>query len=58
MNSAAVTSPSATPGLRDVQALAAADMGAVDALIRARLASDVLLIHQIGEHIVAAGGKR
>jgi octaprenyl-diphosphate synthase len=55
----AVLSPSAgTPGLRDVQALAAADMAAVDALIRRRLSSDVLLINQIAEHIVAAGGKR
>jgi len=48
----------ALPSLRDVQALAAADMAAVDALIRARLSSDVLLINQIAEHIVAAGGKR
>ncbi|KAF1686121.1 octaprenyl-diphosphate synthase [Pseudoxanthomonas broegbernensis] len=41
-----------------IQALAAADMAAVDALIRARLASDVVLINQIAEHIVSAGGKR
>jgi len=41
-----------------VQALAAPDMAAVDALIRARLASDVVLINQIAEHIVSAGGKR
>jgi octaprenyl-diphosphate synthase len=55
----ALSAPSArSPSLRDVQALAAADMGAVDALIRTRLASDVLLINQIAEHIVAAGGKR
>jgi octaprenyl-diphosphate synthase len=33
-------------------------MAAVDALIRRRLASDVALVNQIGEHIVAAGGKR
>ncbi|MBS0193945.1 MAG: polyprenyl synthetase family protein [Proteobacteria bacterium] len=33
-------------------------MAAVDALIRRRLASDVVLVNQIGEHIVAAGGKR
>ena len=55
---AALSSASGTPGLRDVQALAAADMAAVDALIRTRLSSDVLLINQIAEHIVAAGGKR
>jgi len=33
-------------------------MAAVDALIRTRLASDVVLINQIAEHIVSAGGKR
>jgi octaprenyl-diphosphate synthase len=42
----------------DAQALAAADMTAVDALIRARLASDVVLINQIAEHIIGGGGKR
>ena len=46
------------PGIADIQRLAAADMAAVDALIRRRLASDVVLIEQISEHIVAAGGKR
>ena len=40
------------------QALAADDMARVDALIRRRLASDVVLINQVAEHIVAAGGKR
>ena len=56
----AAFSPAAAPAmtLREVQALAAADMAEVDALIRGRLASDVLLINQIAEHIVAAGGKR
>ena len=38
--------------------LAAADMDGVDALIRARLASDVPLIPALGEHLVGAGGKR
>ncbi|HEY0179806.1 MAG TPA: polyprenyl synthetase family protein [Dokdonella sp.] len=33
-------------------------MAAVDALIRARLASDVVLINQVAEHIVGGGGKR
>jgi octaprenyl-diphosphate synthase len=42
----------------DVQALAASDMAAVDALIRARLASDVVLINQVAEHIIGGGGKR
>ena len=46
------------PAFAEVQALAAAEMGAVDALIRGRLSSDVVLINQISEHIVAAGGKR
>ncbi|MGH8091164.1 MAG: polyprenyl synthetase family protein [Rudaea sp.] len=42
----------------DAQALAAPGMARVDALIRARLASDVVLVNQIAEHIVGAGGKR
>jgi octaprenyl-diphosphate synthase len=42
----------------DVRAFAAADMSAVDALIRTRLASDVVLIHQIAEYIIGGGGKR
>ena len=33
-------------------------MRRVDALIRRRLASDVVLINQVGEHIVGGGGKR
>src|SRR5690606_21094152 len=48
----------ATLDLPAVQALAAGDMARVDALIRRRLASDVVLINQVAEHIVAAGGKR
>ena len=41
-----------------IQALAAGDMAAVDALIRRRLGSDVALVNQVAEHIIAAGGKR
>lgn len=41
-----------------VRALAAADMQRVDALIRQRLSSDVVLINQIADHIIASGGKR
>lgn len=41
-----------------IQALAAEDMAAVDALIRRRLASDVVLINQVSEYIINAGGKR
>jgi octaprenyl-diphosphate synthase len=44
--------------LADVQALAAAEMRQVDQLIRKRLSSDVVLINQIAEHIIGAGGKR
>ncbi|HEY2345797.1 MAG TPA: polyprenyl synthetase family protein [Xanthomonadaceae bacterium] len=50
--------PPVVVDLRAIQALVATDMAAVDALIRRRLASDVVLVNQIGEHIVAAGGKR
>ena len=44
--------------LPQIQTLATADMAAVDALIRDRLASDVVLINQIADHIISAGGKR
>lgn len=45
-------------GLPRIQSFAAADMAAVDALIRRRLSSDVVLINQIADHIISAGGKR
>ena len=41
-----------------VRALAAPDMDAIDALIRDRLSSDVVLINQVAEHIIGSGGKR
>ncbi len=47
-----------TLALPAIQSLAADDMAAVDALIRRRLASDVVLVNQVAEHIVAGGGKR
>jgi len=50
--------PMAAMPLADIHALVADDMRGVDALIRRRLASDVLLINQVAEHIIAAGGKR
>ena len=50
-------SPDPMP-LDAIQALARADMAAVDALIRRRLASDVVLINQVAEYIIGAGGKR
>jgi octaprenyl-diphosphate synthase len=46
------------PTLPAIQALAANDMAAVDALVRRRLASDVVLVNQVAEYIVGAGGKR
>ena len=50
--------PHSVPDLSAIQTLAAPDMAAVDALIRRRLASDVVLINQVAEYIIGAGGKR
>jgi octaprenyl-diphosphate synthase len=36
----------------------AADMSAVDAVVRERLHSDVVLVRQVAEYIISAGGKR
>ena len=59
LSSAALSSPTpAIAAFGDVQVLASADMQAVNALIRARLASDVVLINQVAEHIIGGGGKR
>jgi len=58
LSSTAALSAPPIAGFADVQALASADMQAVNALIRARLASDVVLVNQIAEHIVGGGGKR
>ncbi|HLR12807.1 MAG TPA: polyprenyl synthetase family protein [Burkholderiaceae bacterium] len=44
--------------LTNLLAPIADDMKAVDAVIRARLNSDVMLIRTIGDYIVGAGGKR
>ncbi|HZV53487.1 MAG TPA: octaprenyl diphosphate synthase [Rhodocyclaceae bacterium] len=44
--------------LSAIYSLIAGDMAAVDAVIRARLHSDVLLVRQVAEYIVAGGGKR
>ncbi len=44
--------------LAELMAPVADDMKAVDAVIRARLNSDVVLIRTIGDYIVGAGGKR
>ena len=50
--------PPARLELPAIQALAATDMAALDRLIRQRLASDVVLINQVAEYIIGAGGKR
>jgi len=44
--------------LEDLRQLLAADMAAVDQVIRTRLHSEVLLVNQVGEYIVNGGGKR
>lgn len=46
------------PPLESVRRLIADDMAAVDALIRRRLDSDVVLIRQVAEYIIGSGGKR
>lgn len=53
-----VESPRPALALPQIQSLAATDMASIDALIRQRLASDVVLINQIADHIISAGGKR
>ncbi len=44
--------------IENLKQLLAADMAAVDKVIRTRLHSEVLLINQVGEYIVNGGGKR
>ena len=44
--------------LENLQHLLAADMAAVDQVIRARLHSEVVLVNQVGEYIINGGGKR
>ena len=58
MATAPLLRPTPAADFAAAHALAAGDMAAVDALIRARLASDVVLINQIAEHIIGGGGKR
>jgi len=50
--------PETALSLSDLLAPIRHDMAAVDAVIRARLDSEVVLIRSIGEYIVTAGGKR
>lgn len=44
--------------LSTLQALIETDMRAVDAVVRARLHSEVVLVRQVAEYIVGSGGKR
>ncbi len=44
--------------LKDIRALVASDLAAVDAEIRRQLQSDVALVNQVGDYIVGGGGKR
>lgn len=44
--------------LKDLNALIAADMKAVDGVIRAQLHSEVVLVNQVAEYIIGGGGKR
>ena len=44
--------------LENLNQLIAADMAAVDQVIRSRLRSDVVLVNQVGEYIISSGGKR
>ena len=50
--------PQSALDLASIQSLARVDMAAVDRLIRQRLTSDVVLINQVAEYIIGAGGKR
>ena len=55
--------PNASPArlsvsLDPIRTLIADDMTAVDAVIRRRLESDVMLVRQVAEYIIASGGKR
>src|SRR5437868_316570 len=44
--------------LKALLAPVAVDLDRANGIIRERLASEVVLINQIGEHIISAGGKR
>jgi octaprenyl-diphosphate synthase len=47
-----------TVSLDPIRRLVADDMTAVDAVIRRRLDSDVVLVRQVAEYIIGSGGKR
>jgi octaprenyl-diphosphate synthase len=59
LDAAAATPLAREPGSVDrLVRLAAADMAGVDALITARMQSEVPVIPALAEHLIAAGGKR
>jgi octaprenyl-diphosphate synthase len=51
----AVQQPTLLEGIRGT---VSADLAAVDATVRRELASDVVLVNQVSEYIIGAGGKR
>jgi octaprenyl-diphosphate synthase len=55
---AAAETPPVAGGIEAARALIATEMAAMDQLIRDRLASDVVLVDQLGHYIVNSGGKR
>lgn len=60
-SSLASSSPRKVPlsvSLDPIRALIAGDVAAVDAVIRRRLDSDVVLVRQVAEYIISSGGKR
>jgi octaprenyl-diphosphate synthase len=54
----ALNTTATLPTIDQIQAIVADEMAAVNELVRQRLSSEVVLINQISEHIIAAGGKR
>ncbi len=46
------------PDIEDLRTLVREDVAAIDRLIKARLYSDVILINQLSQYIIASGGKR
>jgi len=53
-----MNSPAIPTTLDAIRAVIAEDMASVDAVIRRRLSSEVVLINQISQYIVESGGKR
>ncbi len=54
----ALVSPDRTFGLEDLNTLTKSDMQRVNQVITENLASDVVLINQLSQHIIYSGGKR